>query len=104
MNIEWKMEIEMTAIDKFYIEDKVVIITGGAGLLGRKHAEAVIEGRGIPVLIDISNKALKEVMESLQHIYPEDRKMDGYIADITKREEMEKVADQILSRYNSHIV
>ena len=35
MNIEWKMEIEMTAIDKFYIEDKVVIITGGAGLLGR---------------------------------------------------------------------
>jgi NAD(P)-dependent dehydrogenase (short-subunit alcohol dehydrogenase family) len=99
MNIEWKMEIEMTAIDKFYIEDKVVIITGGAGLLGRKHAEAVIEGRGIPVLIDISNKALKEVMESLQHIYPEDRKMDGYIADITKREEMEKVADQILNKY-----
>ena len=44
----------MTATDRFFIEDRVVIITGGAGLLGKKHAEAVIEGKGIPVLLDIS--------------------------------------------------
>lgn len=46
--------IKMNAVDKFYIKDKVVVITGGAGLLGLKHAEAVIEGKGIPVLIDVS--------------------------------------------------
>ena len=31
-------------LDNFKITDKVCIITGGAGLLGQKHAGAVIEG------------------------------------------------------------
>ena len=30
-------------LDKFKILKKVCVITGGAGLLGQKHAEAVIE-------------------------------------------------------------
>jgi NAD(P)-dependent dehydrogenase (short-subunit alcohol dehydrogenase family) len=32
---------------------KVVVITGGAGLLGRRHGEAVAEMGGIPVLLDL---------------------------------------------------
>ena len=32
---------------------RVAIITGGAGLLGRKHAEAIAEMGGIPVLVDL---------------------------------------------------
>jgi len=27
----------------FSVKDKVAIITGGAGLLGKKHAEAILE-------------------------------------------------------------
>ena len=32
---------------------RVAVITGGAGLLGRKHAEAVAEMGAVPVLVDI---------------------------------------------------
>ena len=39
--------------EQFQINEKVCIITGGAGLIGQKHAEAVLEGNGIPVLLDI---------------------------------------------------
>ena len=39
--------------DQFMITGQVVIITGGAGLMGRRHMEAVLEGGGIPVLLDI---------------------------------------------------
>ena len=35
-------ETYMSATEKFHIKDKIAVITGGAGLLGRKHAEAVI--------------------------------------------------------------
>ena len=38
---------------KFDLSNRVVIITGGCGLLGIKHAEAVAEFGAHPVLLDI---------------------------------------------------
>ena len=47
--------------NKFDISGKVVVITGGAGLLGSMHAEAVAENGGIPILFDKNySKALKK--------------------------------------------
>lgn len=37
----------------FDLDSRVAIITGGAGLLGQQHAEAISEAGGIPVLLDI---------------------------------------------------
>ncbi len=45
--------------DIFSIEDKVVIITGAAGLLGYQHSDAVASFGGNPVLIDINNDVIK---------------------------------------------
>lgn len=89
----------MTAVEKFYIENKIVIITGGAGLLGRKHAEAVIEGKGIPVLIDISREAIEKAKEELKSKYSNETDVQGYIADITKFEDVEKIAEDLLENY-----
>jgi len=43
----------MSVMDSFNLKGKVAIITGGAGLLGVKHGEAIIEAGGVPVLVDI---------------------------------------------------
>jgi len=43
----------MKEIDWFDISGRVAIITGGAGLLGQQHAEAIANAGGIPVLADI---------------------------------------------------
>ena len=40
--------------EKFDLNEKVVVITGGAGFLGEKHAEAVAEFKGIPVILDLN--------------------------------------------------
>ena len=37
----------------FDLSDRVAVITGGAGLLGRKHAEVIAGAGGIPVLADL---------------------------------------------------
>ena len=37
----------------FNLKSKVVVITGGAGLLGKMHAEAVTEAGGLPILTDV---------------------------------------------------
>lgn len=43
--------------DLFDLTGRVAIITGGAGLLGPQHAEAIAEAGGIPVLADVVGEA-----------------------------------------------
>ena len=88
----------MEYIDKFRIDGNVCIITGGAGLLGRMHAEAVLEGKGIPVLLDISEPALERVEELLTDKYPEGT-IEAFGTDITDRAGLERIRDILLEKY-----
>jgi NAD(P)-dependent dehydrogenase (short-subunit alcohol dehydrogenase family) len=51
----------MMVLDRFNLKDRVVVITGGAGLLGQKHAEAVVEAGGIPVIVDVDEERAMEI-------------------------------------------
>lgn len=84
--------------ENFMINEKICVITGGAGLIGRKHAEAVLEGGGIPTLLDISLPALERARGDLLHKYPENT-VDIFVADITNRREIEKVKEVLLEKY-----
>ncbi|HEB79396.1 MAG TPA: SDR family NAD(P)-dependent oxidoreductase, partial [Rhodospirillales bacterium] len=46
--------------DRLDLAGRVAVITGGGGLLGRKHAEAVAEMGAIPVLLDIDGHRAQE--------------------------------------------
>lgn len=89
----------MNVMDRFRIDEQIVIITGGAGLLGKKHAETVLEAGGIPVLLDISAAALDIIEKDLQKLF-KGKEILTYTADITKKKELEKVRDDILLKYN----
>src|SRR2546428_12825059 len=39
------------------LDGRVAIITGGAGLLGEMHGEAIAEAGGVPILIDLRGDA-----------------------------------------------
>ena len=85
-------------LERYLISDQVCIITGGAGLLGKKHAEAVLAGNGIPVLLDISDEALQKAQKELCERYPE-AKIECFKADITKEEELVAIRETLLDRY-----
>lgn len=85
--------------DRFEIEGKVVVITGGGGLMGHRHAEAVLEGKGIPVLIDISKAALGHVTNLLFTEYGKEAEILSFVADITNRRELELIAGELISKY-----
>ena len=40
-------------MNNFDLHNGICVITGGLGLLGVKHAEAIVESNGIPILLDI---------------------------------------------------
>lgn len=46
-------------LERFSLDGRIAVITGGAGLLGREHAIAVAEAGGTPVLWDIDEAAAR---------------------------------------------
>ena len=45
----------------FSLKDKVIVVTGASGLLGKMHVEAIASQGGIPVIVDINEDGLNEV-------------------------------------------
>ena len=40
------------------LKDKVIVITGGAGILGFEFAKSISKYNGIPIILDIDKKKL----------------------------------------------
>ena len=55
--------------ETFDLSGRVAVITGGAGLLGVKHAEAIAEFGGIPILADIDLRAAEAAARGIAETY-----------------------------------
>jgi NAD(P)-dependent dehydrogenase (short-subunit alcohol dehydrogenase family) len=79
----------------FDLTGRVAAITGGAGLLGRQHAEAIAACGGSPVLVDIVNadSVAAEIAERL-HV-----PAFAAQADITRPESVRQLLADILERF-----
>lgn len=86
-----------TVRDAMDMTGRVAVITGGAGLLGRKHGEAVAELGGIAVLVDIdagrADAAAVAVTERVGGTAV------GRACDITDPAAVEALRDDLLARY-----
>jgi len=78
----------------FDLTGRTAVITGGAGLLGCKHAEAVALAGGTPVLVDIAGDAAKERACQLaaQHGVP----ALGVSCDITRPSDVRLLLERVL--------
>ena len=83
--------------DMFTLDKKVIVITGAAGLLGRKHSEAVLAFGGLPVLLDINSTALNDLKDDLKKVYDTD--LMSAIVDITNENDIEKSCKTIIKKY-----
>ena len=81
----------------FDLTGKVAVITGGAGLLGEKHAEAIAEFGGIPILLDIDEKAGTKKASRISNEYQVD--CEFMLCDITDESQILSVRDSLLSKF-----
>lgn len=85
-------------IDSFNLEGRVAVITGGAGLLGVKHAEAVAELGGHPVLADIDELRAKEAAKGIEKQFA--RKCLAIKTDITSKESIAHLKNKVLDEFS----
>lgn len=81
----------------FDLTDRVVIITGGAGLLGIKHGEAVAAMGGTPVLLDIATDRAAAAAETISATYQ--RPALGLGVDITQPDQVAALLDRVLETF-----
>lgn len=84
----------MSIIDKFQLNNSVALITGGAGLLGRQHALAILAGQGRPVLLDIDETRLEEAKRLIEQ--ESGKQVLAYQLDITNEKQVRKITDKII--------
>lgn len=80
------------------LKDKVVVITGGAGLIGKEFVKAVVESGGIAVIADIDAKIGIEVKEKLSDELKSDN-IDFIEMNITSKDSINSVIDYLDREY-----
>jgi len=81
----------------FDLTDKVVVITGGAGKLGQKHAEAVAGFKAIPILLDLSLEQAEAAAVRITKEYGV--KSLGFEVDITKESQVAECCQTLLNEF-----
>lgn len=65
------------------LDDKVVVVTGGAGLIGRTFVRSIAEHGGIAVVADTDADAASRVMKEVADVYP--GRAEAELLDITDK-------------------
>lgn len=80
------------------LKDKVIVITGGAGLIGQEFVKAVTEQHGIAVIADINEEVGGQVKEKLSHEL-HSSSIDFAPLDMTSKESVIAMIDELHGRY-----
>jgi len=81
----------------FELKDKTIVITGAAGLLGRQHAEAIAAYGGNPVLLDLYEDGVNDIVSKLNNEYKV--QASGFVVDITDEQQIQSNLKILLEKY-----
>jgi len=90
------MRIPASVREQFDLTGRTVVITGGAGFLGRQFATAVAEFGATPVLLDINEARLDEAVKSLRN---EGHPGAGYAVNLADPHSVKTSVDAVVSEW-----
>jgi NAD(P)-dependent dehydrogenase (short-subunit alcohol dehydrogenase family) len=81
------------------LKNKVIIVTGGAGLIGQEFVKAVLEQKGIVVIADINEKIGLKVKNNLSKQF-DTTNIDFVKLDITSKDSLSDCINYLDTQYN----
>lgn len=82
---------------RFELSDRVIVITGGAGLLGRRHAEAIADAGGTPVIVDLDGVRALDAANEIAEVHGV--VTSAVATDITDPVSVYGLLDEVLDRH-----
>jgi 2-deoxy-D-gluconate 3-dehydrogenase len=86
----------MSVLKNFRLDGRVIIITGGAGFLGREYTKTIAEAGGIPVVCDIDADAAVKIAKSVAKT---GARTLGLYVDITDKNSVNSLIDATLGKF-----
>jgi NAD(P)-dependent dehydrogenase (short-subunit alcohol dehydrogenase family) len=87
-----------TIMDKFSLQGKTALVTGGPGLLGAEFCRTLAEAGAAVVVADINGEAAEKVASNLSAI---GYKAIGIGVDITNKDQVQAMTQKTLSEFGS---
>jgi NAD(P)-dependent dehydrogenase (short-subunit alcohol dehydrogenase family) len=80
----------------FNLEDKVIIVTGGCGVLGGGIAKYLLENKATVILLHYKEAPLNETVTGFQSI---SNKVEGYVCNVVEEKSLKVVSKKIIDKY-----
>ena len=80
--------------DLFTLKNKVIIVTGACGLLGKVYVNIIAQYGGTPILIDLDIDSINQVVNEINNKYNVNSK--GYSVNITREKEVKDSCVEII--------
>jgi NAD(P)-dependent dehydrogenase (short-subunit alcohol dehydrogenase family) len=81
------------------LSNKIIIVTGGAGLLGMEFAKAILQNGGIPIIADCNKEAGLKAVKSLKSLFPS-KEVNYQFLDINNKNSIKLLIHNIELKYN----
>ena len=88
----------MSLNELFSLKNKVIVVTGATGLMGRQHVKAIAAFGGIPILIDLNKNEIDSLIIQINYDY--NIITSGYVVDITNENSVQLNCIEIIKKYN----
>ena len=80
----------------FDIENKIILVTGGCGVLGGGIAKYLLENNATVILLHYKEEPLLATVSNLKRI---SKKVDGYVCNVVEEKSLQEVAKKIMNTY-----
>ncbi|WP_299098481.1 SDR family oxidoreductase [uncultured Winogradskyella sp.] len=80
----------------FNLENKVILITGGCGILGGGIAKYLAENNATVILLHYKEQPLRDAVQKLKSI---NAKVEGYVCNVVEEDSLQTVAKKIVDTY-----
>lgn len=84
--------------DKFDLTGKVIIITGGCGLIGRAFVEAISQFGAHAIIADVSESTAQSLAKEVNEKYKTDA--FGIAIDVADKASIQNLRDSVLKKYS----
>jgi len=81
----------------FNLEDKIALLTGGAGILAGEMAKGLLAAGAQVILLDINEENLKRRIADLQETHP---RVFGFVGNVLDEADLKDIRKTILAKYD----